>query len=76
MSTYDKARETEVIRVINELQLAPEHIEFLNDKEFNSSCDTPYHNVQHCYTVALNAYTIGQELGYDKEALTILFLVS
>lgn len=73
MTQADLSREFRVVEILEELDLSPQHLEYV--KKVNPSSGLPYHGYQHLLTVATACYESGMFYSSgSKDDARILFL--
>lgn len=68
---YGPSRRCRIQAILDELRLNPAHLDIL---ETNPSKDSPYHNNEHLYTVALNCNEAAHFYSLPFEGHRVLFL--
>lgn len=67
-------RYTKIVEILAILDLASDHVNILS--HHNPSRNAPYHNTEHCFTVAINSYKVAQYYALSLEDTQALFLAA
>lgn len=69
-------RASKTLKILDTLNLSPQHVFTVTDPMRNMSANAPYHKAEHLFTVTLNCYEASLYYNFTVEAQQVLILAA